>query len=498
MTERQSVMQELNKLDVATLNRLLKLSKQIIVPDQEALISVGMDDLVGYAHDSADVNFKQWTDRSKSDFGEFLVEVWSLQSWKNFVYMNIYHKEAFDRQAKVYSHVAWHAIRNGYMPRQHKSSGTFMDITFTGVPNPVVYPAGSFEVSYGNTNLIFTNASDVNVAAGDSVVNVEMKSGRLTSDTGNFNGKSIRVSGVNIDPESIILQIGGDFWTKVVSFATYDANAKVFRVEPSDGIDLEVSFGMGGYGQRPANGVPFVIYYRLDNVADKNKVIGPVSISKNVLNSYITGAVMTSDATGGGVAEDIESIRENSSMLYRAIGSLRVVNAGDAVRILESHPDVYRATAFNFANSLFYAVIPKSGVAADMPFLNTVTNDLGLNDIVGMDFRDSLNPSLTNYVDIASINATAYVYNEFNSADVENQIRDYIEFITNPLEDARYGVGLDLGQVAMALKERIGGLSNFVFNTVNGNPAANIDLTPLQIFNVINQANLTINIILVS
>jgi hypothetical protein len=496
MTDRQSILAQLNLLDTPTLSKLLNLSQTLIVPDQESLISVGFEDMVTHAHELADVYFPQWTDRSKADFGEFLIEIMSLQSWKDFTYMNIYHREAFERRAQTYVYVALHAIRNGYQPGQHSSSETHVSLTFAGVPAPVTYPVGAVEVTYANTNLVFTNAEEINVAAGDSVVNVLFKSGKVATDSGRFNGKSIRVSGRYIDPSSITLQVLNDVWLRVNSFANYDENAKVFMVLPSDGEDVELTFGMGGYGQRPATNSAYAITYRVDAVNDKNVAVGQLSITKGVVGGYLSNAVMTDAAVKGRQAEDIESIREHASMMYRVNGRRSVTNPKSAITLLETHPDVYKATAFNFANDLFFAVIPKSGMVADIPFLDTVAADLDLVNVVAQPFE--LHPSLTNYVTITGLELTAYIYNEYNVADVENQIRDYIEFITNPLEGAQYGVGLDIGALSLNIKEKIGGVSNLVVDTVNGGPALNVPLSGLQIFHVINQADLIINVIKVS
>ena len=70
-------------LDVATLERLQKYSKLLIIPDEDLLVNATMSQMVEKAHSLADTLFPEWTDRSKSDFGEFLVELFALFSEKS-------------------------------------------------------------------------------------------------------------------------------------------------------------------------------------------------------------------------------------------------------------------------------------------------------------------------------------------------------------------------------------------------------------------------------
>ena len=80
MATKQSLINNLSKYDVDTLSKLLKYADLILIPDEDLASNVTMQQLVDKAHNLADIYFPEWTDRSKSDFGEFLVELFALFS----------------------------------------------------------------------------------------------------------------------------------------------------------------------------------------------------------------------------------------------------------------------------------------------------------------------------------------------------------------------------------------------------------------------------------
>ena len=203
---------------------------------------------------------------------------------------------------------------------------------------------------------------------------------------------------------------------------------------------------------------------------------------------------MTSAATGGTQAEQIEGIRNNASLLYRTKNTEAIKGPNDAIIILEAMGDIRKATAFNWGRFLYFAVIPENGTPADMTFLNTVA--ARITNMLLMGF--TLSPSLTTYVTISELTLDLFMYNEFDATDTEQLVRDYLDFITDPLQGAGYGVGLDIGKLSQEIKETVPGTSNLIVSSVNSAAPANINLTALQIFNKINQGVVTINITKVS
>ena len=87
----QVYLNEFNRFDDETLKKLITIGDSILSPMNTELTSVdfaSMIDEVFKENGLADRYFPEWKDRSKSDFGRFLVELFALFSDKDFFYIN--------------------------------------------------------------------------------------------------------------------------------------------------------------------------------------------------------------------------------------------------------------------------------------------------------------------------------------------------------------------------------------------------------------------------
>lgn len=494
MATRNELLEILKSFDTPTLERLVQYQNKLFIPDSESLTRVTFTDMVQRAHDLADIHFPQWTDRSKADFGEFLVELLSLQSWKDFWYINTFAGEGFLQSSKGYVNTCLNALRLGYNPVQTVSSSTEIDLAFSNVPNDITVKEGDIEVRYNGSDLVFTNAESFVINSGSSTKSgILFKSGKNNTSNTKFNGRSIRISAEGVDQSSIIVSVEGVVWSKVNSFAASSANSQHYMVMPSDGNEFEIIFGPinRGMGARPLVNANVSIQYRSDRSSQPNVAIAALTISKNVTGNYLDSATMVSAASGGAKPENIESVRNNASLLFRTYNEEAIKNADDCVVRLEAMSDIYRAVSFTLGKIVYFAVIPKSGVPADSDFMQVLEDRISGEVMMGF----SLSPSLTSYIDIAEITLKVFSYNEFDESDIEQQIRDYFSFITDPMAGAGYGVGIDLGQITKEITSSISGVYNITFTTINGVAPQNIVLSKLQIFNKINQDNLHISVI---
>ena len=94
-----------SELDVPTLEKLRRYSSLLIIPEEDLLVNATMSQMVDKAHELADILFPEWTDRGKSDFGEFLIELFALFSEKNFWYINAFANESLLQKMRSYSNV---------------------------------------------------------------------------------------------------------------------------------------------------------------------------------------------------------------------------------------------------------------------------------------------------------------------------------------------------------------------------------------------------------
>ena len=220
MATRTDLLKTLNTYDTAKLQKLVDVADKILLPDYESLVQVTFNDMITKAHSLADIHFPQWTDRTAADFGEFLVELFAMFSWKDFFYINIFNMESNLLTAKSYKNVYLLAKMLGYQPRLSKSSSVSFNVTFNNVPvGGTVLKKGDLEITIANTDLVFTNSADVTIAAGTSTVTIAMLSGRFRTQVGTYIGRSFRIPGNGVSADQLTtIQIGNDTWTLVRIF----------------------------------------------------------------------------------------------------------------------------------------------------------------------------------------------------------------------------------------------------------------------------------------
>ena len=130
-TTKEQLLQYFKGLDIATLEKLQKYSNLLIIPDEDLLVNATMSQMVDKAHSLADSLFPEWTDRSKSDFGEFLVELFALFSEKDFWYINAFANEGILRKMRSYSNAFSKASSMGYQPITCKGAESNFNVTFS-------------------------------------------------------------------------------------------------------------------------------------------------------------------------------------------------------------------------------------------------------------------------------------------------------------------------------------------------------------------------------
>jgi hypothetical protein len=488
---RLEIIDALVQLDTTTLSRLLRLSQTILVPDQDSLTRVTFNDMLDGAHAYADTHFPQWTDRSKADFGEFIIELFCLYSEKDYYYMNQYANEGFLQKAKNYVNVYYKAMQMGYRPVRNQSSDAEFQLRWnTGGAIVLIYP-GDIEVTLADGS-VFTNGDTISVPSGGSTYSMvrRLYSGKYTTTQTIFNGRSVRIQANECDWRSVTMSTAdGTQWGQVDSFAESDAGSTVFMIYATEGDDFEVVFGTGGFGRRPDVGEILTFKYRQAVNGGVNPAYPQAgTITKNTPDSLLEDFDMISAPGRAALPETIESIRHNASLLGTTRGNNCLRNHYDCIALLSAMPDVQVAGSFLFARQVYFSVVPKIGGTATPAFLSELA--ARLKPITMECFE--LQPTPTNYVDITELTITAYMQDTFNTPDGEQQILDYLHFITDPEEGAKYGVGFDMGVVTAALIQQIEGLQQVVYNSINGAAAANIVLLPLSIFNRIDDVNVTI------
>lgn len=166
---KQQLIDALSKLDIPLLQRLYNLSSYIVIPEEDQLINVTFEQIVDKAHTLANTHFPEWTDRSKADFGEFLVELFALFSEQRFWYINAFANEGFVQSSSTFINTYMHALRLGYLPNVLTSAYATFQTTFALGLQKTFLP-GELILQVGPDGLKFSNRDTINLPDRKSVV----------------------------------------------------------------------------------------------------------------------------------------------------------------------------------------------------------------------------------------------------------------------------------------------------------------------------------------
>lgn len=492
-SSRQQLLASLALQSTSRLSELVRISNFIFVPDEDQLINVTMADMVDKAHTLADTYFPEWTDRGKSDFGEFLVELFALFSEKDFYYINAFTNEGFLGKATIYSNVVLKAMTNGYMPKLFVSAKCKVNLEFPAGAELIVAP-GNIVVSIPNTSLKYSNTEYLTIpqSAAPYFITADFAHGAYQTSTTNFNGKSVRISSKFVDISSITHAVNDTLWTRVNDFSHSASSDKHYMVLPEENGTFQIIYGTSGFGERPSLGSPTTTVYRVGSGTEgnvDNGLITSLSISPTV--RPVTTFTQLTPAVGGQDAESIEDIRNHGSVYYRTQESIKGVR--DCIEVLNSFPDINKSQALVFANNLYFYVIPESGLAATQEFLDEV--QLRIKDQV-VDFYIP-GGVLTVYVPV-TLNVNAYLLTGYDSISFIQQLTDFYLDYTNPLASAEYGKNFTLSDFVAKAIENIPGLQNITYNTVNGAAPADVVVDDHQILQAMTTSDITISIVNVS
>ena len=253
MTTKESLIRYFSTLDVATLEKLKNYSNLLIIPDEDLLTNATMMQMVSKAHDLADALFPEWTDRSKSDFGEFLVELFALFSEKDFWYINAFANEGIFRKMRSYSNAFSKASSLGYQPTTCKGSSANFSVTFAKGER-IVYGRGELIITANGMD--FSNDKDITIetSAGELTKTLTLSEGKQVAEDVTYNGYSIFLSKDNIDIDSIAITIDNISYTRVKNFGDSGKDSHHFMVLPEENGACSIYFGKDDFGVQPALG----------------------------------------------------------------------------------------------------------------------------------------------------------------------------------------------------------------------------------------------------
>lgn len=264
-----------------------------------------------------------------------LLDILSINTYKNAFYLNMINSEGFLDSAQLKSSVYSIAKELNYLPRSAKSSVAKITCSFTasGESQPYIVRKGStFTTLIKNDSFTFSVADDIIFTSSDEnfTSTFDIYEGYYNADSytidNSVSNQLLAITNDNVDTDSITVlcyEDGSDTpikYTRAKTLLGLTENSTVYFIQASALGSYEILFGDGVLGRKPKNGSTVVIDYRISSGSVANgakfftanfdpsssgELTSIVDVSVLVYGSNQIGAY----SVGGDEAENIESIR---------------------------------------------------------------------------------------------------------------------------------------------------------------------------------------------
>lgn len=497
---KEQLVQYFSGLDLSTLQKLYKYSKLLIIPDEDLLTNVTMTQMVEKAHNLADALFPEWTDRSKSDFGQFLIELFALFSEKDFWYINAFANESILRKMRSYSNVFSKVSSMGYNPTLCRGSSADFSVYFKKGES-IRYERGDLIVKVGDLEFTNDSAIDIETLQEETSKVVTLHEGSWVSEDTTFNGYCIMIRKKDIDIESISVVIDNINYDRVGNFGQSAESDTHFMVLPEEDGSCSIFFGTNGFGATPEIGKTVSVEYRTCSGQDGNtRLVKEVSIGDSLSDREATKAEMLTSATGGTFAETLTSMKERAPILYNA--GKAIINDKIAKEVLESFSFIHKASVVTSGRQVAFYIIPTSGnlepsneelailTREFIPYLMLGYEGLYTENI----YRDLLvtaDPSADKLI------VELIVSPGYKAETIESAVRQILTDLTSPLLKANYGVGFKKADADLIIRTSISGIQSTSFklrNSTGESVMPDVSLNTAEIFQPINQDEVEVRI----
>lgn len=485
---KEDILKYMAEMDSSRLEKLYKYAELLLIPEEDLLVNVTMRQMLDKAFSLADKHFPEWTDRSETDFGRFLIELFAQFSEKDFWYINAFGNQSLLSKKTVYSEAFTEAISLGYSPITFRGSSATFGVTFA--PGSAYnYQRGELVVKHPTKDLYFTNDEPFTVAASatNTYMPIVLSEGKLVMESVIFNGHTIYCSKQNVDIESISLEVNGVAWTRVRTFGRSSSDSKHFIVLPEQDGSFKIYFGEDGYGLKPEHTTPMILRYRVCSGADGNIDISPVNIIESANSRRAVAVTMLEKPTGGSTGESLESIKNRTPLYFSS--KKAAINNTITESIMNTIEGVKKSKSITIGNNVYLRVIHENGLPATPEFLNHVQSII--EPLLMLGYNCVASP--TEYVNVGPIDADIYVLKGYNTLATISRVKQFIQDYTNPLVLAEYGQSFDLSDLTAKIKSRVTGVQNVVYNIVAGNPAQNIFVDNTQIMQKVEISDINLN-----
>lgn len=481
---KQELVRQVSLLPIDTIQKLLNYANLIMIPDENLVSSVTMKQLVDKAHELANIYFPEWTDRSKSDFGEFLVELFAIFSEKDFWYINAFANESILQKMRSYSNAYMKAISMGYKPQTITPASMTAKISFRSGKFDETIPIGGIILSVGSKQ--FFNNKVYNLSQLANYLNMDFSEGTHNTDSFIFNGYNIFIKRQNVNPKTIEVYIDGAAWERVDNFANASKDSKQFMVIPEDDSSVVIYFGTNGVGKTPDLGASISVTY---DICSGSKGNIDYTAEYSLLSSATTREATLDNVVvypkGGTDSDSLQQLVASAQQYNYNHGAVINVATGEAM--LNSYNFVYQSKIVATGLSLVYYIIPYNFTQPTDSQKSFLAKNFEPRVLMGYSIKlqDNNYVGLLNELKATKIRISLYVQNGYSKDAVKSQAVSILQDFTNPLAKATYGGSFKKSEVDSYMRSEIPGLTKATFQAYVNNNYVNfndVTLNETQIF----------------
>lgn len=175
---------------------------------------------------------------------------------------------------------------------------------------------------------------------------------------------------------SMSLQIGGETWVLVDTFAKSKPTDKHFMVSVDEALNPYIMFGDGTFGKKPAAGAKItnVVFY-LTNGTQGNVKSNTITSVPLVISSSITDATVSNayDAGGGSNYENFTMLKEHIPLSVKTLGVAITKEDFESLAMLVDGVNKAKAD-YECGRKLTIYISPDGGAVASSELINRVYN----------------------------------------------------------------------------------------------------------------------------
>lgn len=175
---------------------------------------------------------------------------------------------------------------------------------------------------------------------------------------------------------SMSLQIGGESWVLVETFAKSKPTDKHFMVSVDESLNPYIMFGDGTFGKKPAAGAKItnVVFY-LTNGSQGNVKSNTITSVPSVISSSITDATVSNayDAGGGSNYENFTMLKEHIPLSVKTLGVAITKEDFESLAMLVDGVNKAKAD-YECGRKLMVYISPDGGAVASSELISRVYN----------------------------------------------------------------------------------------------------------------------------